>query len=1015
MFQRVLAVLVLVVLGASVSGCFSRPDGLKERPDGSTGTQSTQALPTGKGVSESQSANSGQQRSEGDQPSSSPERDSNFSKKLIEVERLVSTNDLDAAWELAKELLIEKPDSPPAIFLAARILAKRNNLSGAMQMISKIDRNDPEAGLPALGQLAEWQAQSGNLREAERNVEAVLMAYPAAVSPNRLLADIYHAQGRRWEAYRVTERLIRLGDFSTPDLMHCIDTREPVDMPVLRDAARGFAPEDPYTKFSQLRMLIGANRWSDAVDDLKTIATENPELLEPWIWYGEALVETERWSDVDGWLANAPKGHQRHPEYWYVLGRIQEHGLAFEQAARCYSESLRIDRRNVAAMQALSSVLAAMHQQDLAADVRAEAGKLVRIKDLFQQIQRGLGQQKAFIEIANLYRELEDPLGAFGWDAIVLADERKPFPPEFIAIQKNLRSGQKIDCRILSKLPVDDWPLPDARPIAPELTDNRNIASSQETPIRLRDVAAERGIRVSYLNGAEPGRGWATIEGLGGGVSAIDFDRDGWVDLYFSQAGDNPMKPAPDYQPKSLYRSIRSETFVDIANVAWVAHRGYGQGTGVADIDQDGFDDLLIADLGQIACFRNQGDGTFESIPLPQAPAPAHWNSSIQAADLNGDSLPDIVQGQYIHGEDVFTRRCPTSQNPDLIFCHPKRFEPGKSRILFNDGRGSWALAPQAILDSLVDGYALGTLITDLDGNGSNDLFFANDVSPNHLLLSREEDRQLTFDEVGMQAGVAVDALGRSQASMGIACGDQNRDGRLDLIVTNFRFEDSTLYLQISPGVFIDGTRTARLGEPTREWLSFGCQLADLDNDGWLDFITVNGHIDMLTPWKMPPQVLVNRQGKFEWLRTPSPGDYFDRDNVGRSLTMADLNRDGRLDFAATHLDRPAALLVNESTSSSNTFLQLELIGTQSQREATGAQIAIRSGDQRWVAPLSVGDGFYGTNERLVHIGLGNTAQVDTLEIAWPSGLREVYQDLQPGQRYRAIESLGIEVVEQVR
>jgi predicted Zn-dependent protease len=1007
MFRTVSAYSLFIAAVVSLIGCTSKPETDSD-------AESTQQASEDKQASSSDPP-SYAERSSSDTSSktTSTSTDSAFANKLTEVERLRAANETDAAWELVKELLIERPKSSPATFLAARIMAQRKNLQGAIQMISRIDPNDPEAGLPAIGQLAEWLAQSGNLAEAELKAKTVLAAYPASVPANRLLADIYHAQGRRWEAYRMTERLIRLGSFSTPDLMNAVDTREPVDITELRLAAKRFAPDDPYNRFADLRMLTGANRWSDAVDDLKTLTTENPKLLEPWIWYGEALVESERWSGIPEWLSNAPQGYQQHPEYWYILGRIQEIQQNFPQAARCYAEALRIDRRHLAAMQSLSVALTAMQQSDLAADVRVEAGKLVRIKDLFQQIQRGLGKRDAFAEMAMLYRELGDELGAFGWDAITLADERKPIPEELVAMQKRLRAGAKVECRILGELPIDSWPLPDQRIVAPTMMDRSDVASTSYIPIRLRDVAADRGVNAAYNNGAEPVRGWTTVEGLGGGVSAIDYDRDGWVDLFFSQAGDNPMKPVPTYQPKSLYRSIHSQLFIDIADAARVAHRGFGQGTGVADIDQDGFDDLLVADIGQISCFRNQGDGTFEAIPLPQAPAPAFWNSSIQAADLNGDSLPDIVQGAYIHGEDVYTRRCPTAQNPNLVFCHPKRFEPGKSRILFNQGDGAWTLAPDSILDSLVDGYALGTLITDLDGTGGNDVFFANDVSANHLLLSRRaSDNRLTLEEVGMRAGVAVDALGRSQASMGIACGDQNRDGLLDIIVTNFRYEDSTLYMQVSPGVFIDGTRTARLGEFTREWLSFGCQLADLDNDGWLDFITVNGHIDMLTPWKMPPQVLYNRQGKFEWLKQPSPGEYFDVDNVGRSLTMADLDRDGRLDFAVTHLDRAAAMLINESTSSSNTFLQLELVGVQSQREAIGARVVVRSGDQRWVAPLAVGDGFYGTNERLVHVGLGNASQVDAVEIAWPSGHQEIYRDLKPGLRYRAIEKIGIESVD---
>ena len=988
--------LLLLAWTAGLTGCSSKPE-TALNSGGNQGSK-TQAFPQGTSSVEVQE---GQAASDA----------GDFAAKLSEVERLLESKDLDGAWDRVKGLLVEKPNSAPATFLAARILAQRRNLNGAIQMISKIDPKDPEAGLPAVGQLAEWLAQSGNLTEAESKAKQVLMEYPTAVPAMRLLVDIYHAQGRRWEAYRVLERLIRLGDFSTTDLMNSVDPREPVDMPALRDASKQTSPNTPYNRLADLRMLTGANRWSDAVDGLKQLVENNPTLVEPWIWLGEALVETDRWSEIPDWLSKRPTGHESHPEYWFVLGRIQERQQAWTGAARCYAEALRRDRRHLPAMQSLSVVLTEMQMPDLAAEVRSDAGKLVRIKDLFQQIQRGLGKRDEFIDIARLYRELGDPLGAFGWDVILRVNERQPIPNELVETQKALRSGPKLECRILVKLPIDSWPIPDSTQFTIASDEGSETSISGSIPIRLIDVAAQRGIATQYSNGAEPGRGWTTIEGIGGGVSAIDYDRDGWIDFFFSQAGDNPLKPNPNYQPKSLYRSLRSERFEEVASLASVAGRGFGQGTGVADMDQDGFDDLLVADMGRISYFRNQGDGTFESVSLLQAPAPAYWNSSIQAADLNGDSLPDIVQGEYIHGEDVFTRRCSSAQNTTLIFCHPKRFEPGKSRILFNRGDGSWQLAPQELLDSLVDGYALGSLITDLDGVGGNDVFFANDVSPNHLLLSQRTGESATLQEVGMRAGVAVDALGRSQASMGIACGDQNRDGLLDIIVTNFRYEDSTLYLQTSPGVFVDGTRASRLGEFTREWLSFGCQLADIDNDGWLDFITVNGHIDFLTPWQMPPQVLYNRKGKFEWLLQPSPGPYFEVDNVGRSLTMADFDRDGHVDFAITHLDRPAALLRNESPRGSNAYVQLELIGTESQREAIGARVLVQAGGEKWVAPLSVGDGFYGTNERLVHIGLGSVARIDSVEITWPSGRRETYRDLEPLQRYRAIESQGIEAV----
>lgn len=938
-------------------------------------------------------------------PTNPPPKET-FEERLKLAEKLLGQQKLDEAWSTAKELLVQEPNSAPALFLAAQIMAARNNVAGAIQLISKIDPSDPISGPAATGQLSEWLARSGDLPTAEAKLRELLKKYPTATPALRLLSAILQAQGRRWDAGKVLDRIVRLGDFKTPDLMSLVDLREPNDELELRTAFAQFAPANPLSQMGEIRLLLFADRWKDCLERLSEMNKSNPQQLEPWIWYGEALLETGNVDSIPEWLKNPPEGYARHPEYWYIVGRYSMLQNRWDVAARCFGESIELDRRHVGAMQSLADCLMELKQTDLALEVRNHSGKLVRIKDLTNQIQRGLAKDSAFFEIASLYDELGDQVLTFGWEAIALAQTKQPFPERLVALQKELQGGKSVASRLIEKLPMNSWPLPDnSTPIPSEtLAESQAPAANSTSEILLDDVAESLGLNAHYFNGSNGAKHWTTLEGLGGGVSAIDFDKDGWPDLFYSQAGDTPLSPTPDYQPKQLYRSLSGKRFVPVETQAFVADRGYGQGTGVADIDQDGLDDLLVANLGQILWYRNQGDGTFENVPLPQADAPSIWNSAIQAADLNGDSLPDIVQCAYIDGDEFLTRKCPTPSNPESVFCHPKRFAPGKTRILWNQGDGNWKLAEEELLESLVDGYALGALITNLDQQAGNDVFFANDVSPNHLLLSVSENgNPAQLQECAIRSGVAVDLLGRAQASMGIACGDQDRDGLLDVIVTNFRYEVSTLYRQTRPGLFTDATRLAKLGEPTLEWLSFGCQLSDLDNDGWLDFVAVNGHIDFLDPWQMPPQVLRNHNGKFHWLRKPSPGKYFDADNVGRSCTALDYNQDGRMDFAVTHLDRPTALLAN-ATQNSNHYLQIELVGRSSERNATGAIVRATSANDRWVTAASVGDGYYGTNQRLLHMGIGKAERIDRLEVLWPNGQTQSLENVQADQRYRWVE-----------
>lgn len=954
-------------------------------------------------------------------PAPPTETKNSFDSKFQEAVEKLEGGNAEEAWNIVKQLTIAKPNDPDLQFLTARVLAARNDLNAAIKVMSQISKQSPQWG-PATGQIAEWLVAKGDLPEAEAKLLAVIKEFPTAVPALRLLARIYNAEARRWEASKVLDRMIRLGDFTQSELMATVDIRDFYGDEAAYKAFSQAKPEDPYVRFSAIRAkLVAKNAYDAYVDELRSMSKAHPQMREAWVWTATCLAELERFDELTEWLTSPPNTADKHPEYWYALGALMIGTGQQPQAARAFAECIRLDRRHVAAHHGLANALLEMQRIPDAQRVRQFANDLTYINDYAQQISYKYGGPNLYQKIADIYSGLGDEVSAFGWEATGVTLGHIPMTDALKSKLQELKKGAASSPRSLDGLPLETWPLPkEIRTPASSGPSEGSLASNETgDSIRLDDVGRALGIDGWYRNGAEPNRGWYTVEGVGGSVGILDYDRDGWPDLCFSQAGDSPVKDQPTYLAKTLYRSRSCKSFDEVAKSACIADLGYGQGVGVSDVDQDGYDDILVANIGESRIYRNNGDGTFEYFLVPQVDPLSLWNSSIQAADVNDDGLPDILSGSYIYGKDAIYHWC-DSKNSKRGSCNPKIFPPGRNRLLVSDGAWGWTLADQGLLDTIQRGYTLGTLVTNLDGHEGNDVFFANDVSPNALLLSQRDpstgSRYLT--EVAASAGVAVDSVGRAQACMGIACGDQNRDGTLDLIVTNFYNETSTLYLQTLPGVFVDGTRRSKIGIATKEQLSFGCQLIDLDNDGWLDFATVNGHIDDLRdegiPFQMPSQILRNEKGQFRWLQDPSPGPYFDGKWIGRGMQMWDYNRDGKADLVATHIDREAGVLENK-TANQHRFLQLELVGTKSERNATGAIVHVVCGDQYWITAMNAGEGYFGSNEHLIHLGLGDRAHIDSLRIDWPSGHSETFHNLDVDQRYLIIEKSSMNTVAMVK
>ncbi|MBW3543639.1 MAG: CRTAC1 family protein, partial [Planctomycetes bacterium] len=487
------------------------------------------------------------------------------------------------------------------------------------------------------------------------------------------------------------------------------------------------------------------------------------------------------------------------------------------------------------------------------------------------------------------------------------------------------------------------------------------------------------------------------------------------------------LNPQPSLD--RLFRNLGNGRFEDVTLAATIIEDRFSQGATVGDFDSDGFPDLYVANIGGNRLFRNNGDGTFSDVTERTATAGDRWTTSCLMADLNGDALPEIYAVNYLSGEDVFTRVCNDRGGSGI--CMPQHFPAAQDQLYLNLGDGRFEDITERAGIAVPDGKGLGIVAADFLGRGRLDLFIANDAVPNFFFenqtsgprpstldsrpssgpqLSTLNPRPSTplFSEQALLKGVALNRGGQAEACMGVAAGDADGDGRIDLFVTNFHLESNTLYLQREGGWFDDATRDAGLRQPSLSLLGFGTQFLDADLDGRLDLIVTNGHIDDFTSdgtaYRMPPQFFRGLGGgRFQELPADSLGPYFAERYLGRGLARLDWNRDGREDVVVSHLDAPAALLTNE-TQPAGHFLVIRLVGVESNRDAIGATVTVRTADAVETGQLTAGDGYLASNQRQLVFGLRTAQRVEEMLVRWPSGREERFVDLAVDAELIAVE-----------
>jgi len=537
--------------------------------------------------------------------------------------------------------------------------------------------------------------------------------------------------------------------------------------------------------------------------------------------------------------------------------------------------------------------------------------------------------------------------------------------------------------------------------IAPGLS---RLARAVPAPVYPFDEvpAALSGISWVHTNGKSPEK--YLPETTGPGCAFLDYDGDGWMDIYFVNSGKcdfyNPNPPLRN----ALYRNNRDGTFTDVTEKAGVAAGGYGQGVAVGDYDGDGFPDLYVTQYGRSILYHNNGDGTFTDVTENAGVAAPGWSSSAVWFDYDNDGRLDLFVCRFVDFDKSKHLPCEADNKPG--YCIPRLYKPMPSWLFHNNGDGTFTDVSKSSGIGRYPGKAWGAVATDINNDGRLDLFVANDTTANFLFVNRGGGR---FEEIGAPAGVAYSEAGRPRSGMGVDSADFNQDGWMDLFVANIDHEMYSLYQNNHDETFDDQAGTAGIASATRLMSGWGLKFLDYDNDGNLDLFLSNGNPDDLIQVYhkdveyQEPLLLFHGTGKgFENVSSQS-GPVFTRNFSARGLAVGDFDNDGGVDVLIS-MNGGAPLLLRNNVGKLNHWLGLTLVGTKSNRDAVGARVIYQASDLKRSRMKTGGGSFLSSHDPRLVLGIGPRTKIDLLEVAWPkpSGAVERFMDV-PIDRYITI------------
>ena len=520
--------------------------------------------------------------------------------------------------------------------------------------------------------------------------------------------------------------------------------------------------------------------------------------------------------------------------------------------------------------------------------------------------------------------------------------------------------------------------------------------------VQFGNITRAAGIHFVHYKGS---RGTSTIlEEAGPGVCVADYDSDGWPDIYFVNGRD--LYDRGVSARNALYHNNGDGTFTDVAEQAGVPGNAYGLGCVWGDYDNDGFPDLYVTQYGKNVLYHNNGNGTFTDVTDRAGVGAMDWGYPFHTGatffDYDRDGYLDLYVGGYANFGPASQRTCTIGANIPTS-CRPTVYGGTPPVLYHNNGNGTFTNVTKAAGMYDPKGLNLAVGAADYDEDGWPDLFVANDGIDAYLYHNNHNGK---FTNVAMEAGMALSMSGGAMAAMCVSLGDYDKDGHLDLFISDFQRSSDHIWRNDGKGVFEEVSDAVGITEPTRHVLGFGGGFFDYDNDGWLDLFIANGHVypevEIASPGSHYKQINSlfhnNGKGKFADVSKTS-GDGFAIPYAGRGVSFADFDNDGNMDVLVANNNDPPALLHNRG-GAGNHFLNFKLIGTKSNRDATGARVRVRTGGMSQIREIMAGGSYLSQSDLRAHFGIGPARLADTVEVFWPSGLRQAFRNVEADQFY---------------